>query len=337
MNAPSVNTHSVNAPSLTVNDFTDRSGQGVAAKPYGSALLAAARRDPRIVALTADLSGPTETDLLRDALPDQFFQVGIAEANMMGMAGGMARCGRIPFVHTFSVFATRRAYDQLAMQIAYPRLNVKVVGFIPGLDTLLGVSHQAIDDIAMMRGLPNMHILEPAPGQVADAVAEAVAHEGPVYLRLARAREQAAGAAAPSSGGRGYAVLREGADGLLLACGLSVPEAQGAADRLAARGIDVGVVAVTRLKPLSADLLALARAAGAVLTVENHSIVGGLGSALAEQIAEAGCALRFGRVGVPDVFAYGATTPHLMREFGMDAKGIARRFEALVGVDGKAA
>lgn len=104
---------------LAVNDFTDRSGQ--AAKPYGQALLAAARRDPRIVALTADLSGPTETDLLRDALPAQFFQVGIAEANMMGMAGGMARCGHIPFVHTFSVFATRRAYDQLAMQLAYPR------------------------------------------------------------------------------------------------------------------------------------------------------------------------------------------------------------------------
>ncbi|MFC4276277.1 transketolase family protein [Achromobacter aloeverae] len=321
----------MNSPTLTVNDFTDRSALGVAAKPYGSALLAAARRDPRIVALTADLSGPTETDLLRDALPDQFFQVGIAEANMMGMAGGMARCGRIPFVHTFSVFATRRAYDQVAMQIAYPRLNAKVVGFIPGLDTLLGVSHQAIDDIAMMRALPNMRILEPAPGQVEDAVAEAVAHDGPVYLRLARAKPQAAGAVAPPSAGRGYTRLREGADGLILASGLGVPEAHDAAERLAARGIHVGVVAVTRLKPLSADLLALARAAGTVLTVENHSIVGGLGSALAEQIAEAGCALRFARVGVPDAFGYGATTPYLFREFGMDAEGITRRFEGLLG------
>jgi transketolase len=322
----------MNSPTLTVNDFTDRSGSatlGAAAKPYGSALLAAAQRDPRIVALTADLSGPTETDLLRDALPDRFFQVGIAEANMMGMAGGMARCGRMPFVHTFSVFATRRAYDQLAMQIAYPRLNAKVVGFIPGLDTLLGVSHQAIDDIAMMRALPNMHILEPAPGQIGDAVAEAVAHEGPVYLRLARAREYASGTAVPPSAGQGYAQLKEGRDGLILACGLSVPEAQAAADLLAARGIAVGVVAVTRLKPLSPDLLPMARAAGTVLTVENHSIIGGLGSALAEQIAEQGCALRFARVGVPDVFAYGATTPYLMREFGMDAEGIAQRFEAL--------
>lgn len=328
----------MNSPTLTVNDFTDRSGldsnggqRAAPAKPYGSALLAAARRDPRIVALTADLSGPTETDLLRDALPDQFFQVGIAEANMMGMAGGMARCGRIPFLHTFSVFATRRAYDQLAMQIAYPRLNAKVVGFIPGLDTLLGVSHQAIDDIAMMRALPNMHILEPAPGQIAAAVDEALAHDGPVYLRLARARENAAATAVAPVAGQGYARLREGGDGLIVACGLSVPEAQAAADLLAARGIEVGVVAVTRLKPLSPQLLALARDAGTVLTVENHSIIGGLGSALAEQIAEHGCALRFARVGVPDVFAYGATTSYLMREFGMDAQGIARRFEDLRG------
>ncbi len=322
----------MNSPSLTVNDFTDRSGHagaGMPAKPYGSALLAAARRDARIVALTADLSGPTETDLLRDALPDQFFQVGIAEANMMGMAGGMARCGRIPFVHTFSVFATRRAYDQLAMQIAYPRLNAKVVGFIPGLDTLLGVSHQAIDDIAMMRALPNMRILEPAPGQIQDAVADAVAHDGPVYLRLARAREDGGTLTASAPVGQGYVRLREGADGLILACGLSVAQAQAAADLLATRGVAVGVVAVTRLKPLSPDLLALARQAGTVLTVENHSIIGGLGSALAEQIAEQGCALRFARVGVPDAFGYGATTPYLMREFGMDAEGIARRFEAL--------
>mgnify|MGYP002652084374 CR=1 FL=1 len=132
---------------LAVNDFTDRSGAPAARRIYGEALLAAARRDPCIVALTADLSGPTETDIFRDALPNRFYQAGIAEANMVGMAGGMARCGCIPFVHTFSVFATRRTYDQVAMQVAYPGLNVKLVGFIPGVDTLLGVSHQAIDDV----------------------------------------------------------------------------------------------------------------------------------------------------------------------------------------------
>lgn len=309
---------------LAVNDFTDRSGQ--AAKPYGQALLAAARRDPRIVALTADLSGPTETDLLRDALPAQFFQVGIAEANMMGMAGGMARCGHIPFVHTFSVFATRRAYDQLAMQLAYPRANAKVVGFIPGLDTLLGVSHQAIDDIALMRALPNMRIIEPAPGQAAEAVQAALAYDGPVYLRLTRARPQAERYPLPADG---LATLRAGGDGLLLACGLSVPMALAAADLLAAQGRQVAVAAVTRLKPLPEAVLPMALAAGRVLTVENHSIIGGLGSALAEGIAESGRALRFGRVGVPDVFAYGASTGHLMRELGMDAPAVARAFMAL--------
>ncbi|OZI74794.1 transketolase family protein [Bordetella genomosp. 12] len=312
--------------SLTVNDFTDRSGTGEIEKPYGQALLDAARRDPRIVALTADLSGPTETDLLRDQLPQQFFQVGIAEANMMGMAGGMARCGRIPFVHTFSVFATRRAYDQLAMQLAYPRANAKVVGFIPGVDTLLGVSHQAIDDIALMRALPNMHIIEPAPGQAGEAVQAALAYDGPVYLRLTRARPQRE---RYPQADNGMATLRDGRDGLLLACGLSIPLALAAADLLSAEGKQVAVAAVTHLKPLPAAVLDAALAAGTVLTIENHSIIGGLGSALAEGIAESGRALRFGRIGVPDVFAYGASTEHLMRELGMDAPAIARAFLAL--------
>ncbi|WP_251864094.1 transketolase C-terminal domain-containing protein [Achromobacter sp. Marseille-Q4962] len=317
----------MSSPMLTVNDFTDRSGNAATPKPYGQALLEAARRDPRIVALTADLSGPTETDLIRDALPAQFFQAGIAEANMVGMAGGMARCGCIPFVHTFSVFATRRAYDQVAMQLAYPNLNAKLVGFIPGLDTLLGVSHQAIDDIALMRALPNMRIIEPAPGQTAQAVAEALAHEGPVYLRLARAGGGAGKAGIPAA--NGLARLRAGRDGLLLACGLSVPAAQAAAGQLQERGLDVGVIAVTRLKPLPEELLAHVLEAGTVLTIENHSVIGGLGAAVAEAIAESGRAVRFKRIGVPDRFAYGASTPYLMREFGLDAPAVVEAFLAL--------
>lgn len=315
---------------LAVNDFTDRSGAPAARRIYGEALLAAARRDPRIVALTADLSGPTETDIFRDALPNRFYQAGIAEANMVGMAGGMARCGCIPFVHTFSVFATRRTYDQVAMQVAYPGLNVKLVGFIPGVDTLLGVSHQAIDDVALMRALPRMRILEPAAGQAAAAVEEALAYDGPVYLRLARANGATPAASRPSSE-QGLARLRAGRDGLLLASGLSIPIAEAAAAELARQGKDVGVVAVTSLKPLNPAIAAMAREVPTVITVENHSIIGGLGSAVAELLMENKVAVNFARVGVRDTFTHGGTTPYLMAEFGMDAPAVVREFLRVAG------
>ena len=142
-----------------VGGFTDADlygSESLGARSYGKALLATARRDERIVCLGADLTKPTETALFRDQLPQRFFSLGIQEANMIGVAAGMARCGDMPFVHSFCVFVTRRVYDQVAMQVAYPRANVKIVGFIPGLTTSLGVSHQAIDDVALMRALPNM-------------------------------------------------------------------------------------------------------------------------------------------------------------------------------------
>src|ERR1700761_7938660 len=174
----------------TLGGFEDVSLYGAAtlgARSYGQALLTLAKQDTRIVCLGADLSQPTETHLIRDQLPAQFFSIGMQEANMIGVAAGMARCGDIPFAHTFCVFATRRVYDQLAMQLAYPRANVKVAGFMPGLTTPLGVSHQAIDDIALMRALPNMVVIEPSgPEQVEAAVRAAAAHDGPVYLRLQR-------------------------------------------------------------------------------------------------------------------------------------------------------
>jgi len=140
---------------LPLGDFTSTAGSTLAPKYYGEALVALAQGDPKVVALTGDLAPATESDLFREAFPDRFFTVGVAEANMIGLAAGMARCGDMPFVHSFSVFLTRRAFDQVAMQIAYPRLNVKLAGFLPGLTTLLGVSHQAIDDLALMRVLPN--------------------------------------------------------------------------------------------------------------------------------------------------------------------------------------
>ena len=221
------------AESLKVGDFNIRNAPAPIRKLYGEALLAAARQDARIVALTADLTSATETDLFRDALPDRFYQTGIAEANMIGIAGGLARQGDIPFVHSFSVFATRRCYDQIAMQAAYPGLPVKMVGFIPGLTTMLGPSHQAIDDIALMRALPNMTIFEPAdPRQLAAVVQAAVDTDGPVYIRIRRPEAPPPDplVTLPLIRGR-IDLLRDGADGAILACGLMCAAAEAAAPK----------------------------------------------------------------------------------------------------------
>lgn len=317
------------AEALKVGDFNTRNAPAPIRRIYGEALLAAARADDRIVALSADLTAATETDLFRDTLPERFFQVGIAEANMIGIAGGMARQGDMPFVHSFSVFATRRCYDQIAMQLAYPRTNVKIVGFIPGLTTMLGASHQAIDDIALMRALPNMTIIEPADvRQVPAAVQAAAAHDGPVYLRLRRAEGPAPEPLRPSPLVRGRLdVLRDGNEGVIFACGLMCAAAEEAASRLAAEGLSVAVANVSTLKPLDeAGIVALATRCRTVVTAENHSVIGGLGSAVAESLLERGVHADFERVGVRDVFAEGGSTPYLLARYGLDAAAIVAAF-----------
>src|ERR1700761_8341399 len=156
-------------------------------KPYGEALLALARARPDIICLGADLTRQTETDIFRDAIPERFINVGMAEANMIGIAGGVARAGHTVFVNSFGVFCTRRCFDQIAMAVAYPALNVKIVGFMPGLSSPGGPSHQAIEDVALMRALPNFTIVEPADAiETRQAVAAIADHSGPVYLRLKR-------------------------------------------------------------------------------------------------------------------------------------------------------
>jgi transketolase len=310
---------------LTASDFTARGVNGPLRRIYGEALLDAALGDRRVVCLNADLAAATETDLFRDRLPDRFFHLGIAEANMIGVAGGMARSGDVPFVHSFCVFATRRCYDQIAMQAAYPNANVKIVGFLPGLTTMLGVSHQAIDDLALMRALPNMTVIEPADaGQVRAAVFAALEHQGPVYLRLKRADGSLADTFEhrPLQRGR-IELIRERRDGLILACGLMVEVAEQAARLLEAEGCLVGVANVATIKPLDPAIIDLAKAARAVVTAENHSIIGGLGSAVAEALMESDVQVGFERVGVRDTFAEGGTTPYLFQRYGLHAEGIA--------------
>jgi transketolase len=294
-------------------------------KAYGRALveLAAARGD--VVCIGADLTGPTETDLFRDAIPDRFFNLGMAEANALGVAAGMARCGDLPFVHTFSVFATRRAFDQVAMQLAYPRANVKLVGFMPGLTTAGGVTHQAIEDLALMRSLPNMTVIEPADArQIRDAVIAVADYHGPVYMRLKRGEVPVLPRPRDSAFRLGKAeVLRAGRDAVIFACGMMVTLALDAAGRLSQEGREVGVVNVHTLKPLDAELICeLAARAGAVVTAENHSIIGGLGSAVAEALFDAGIQCRGSRVAIPDTFAEGASAAYLFRKYGLSTDAI---------------
>jgi len=311
-------------------DFITTRAQTSSSYPriYGEALCELARERKEVVCLSADLTSSTEIDLFRDAFPDRFYNLGIAEANAIGVAAGMARCGDIPFFHTFSVFCSRRPFDQIAMQLAYPRTNVKLVGFLPGLTTLLGVSHQAIEDLAILRALPNMTLIEPSgPEQVAAAVRAAAEHRGPVYLRMRRA-EARPERTVDLTIGRGQ-VLREGGAGVMFACGLMVKAALDAAAALAQEGIEVSVVNLPTIKPIDRALvIAEARRCGVVVTAENHTIIGGLGSAVAETLMDAGVSAGFVSVGIRDSFAEGGSTPYLLKKYGLTAHDIIAAFRA---------
>lgn len=304
---------------LEAADFINRSFKPLP-RSYGDALVEAAHKDPRIMVLCADLVTPTETDRFRDELPGRFHNVGIAEANMIGMAGGMARSGEIPFTHSFCAFTTKRVLDQITMQAAYPNLPVKIVGFLPGVATLLGVSHQAIEDVAIMRAIPNMAIFEPSGPEYHAAMVEmALAWEGPCYIRMKRP-ETTPEDFTPKTLEIGKGVLRRnGSDLTIISAGLCVAEALIAADNLAKQGIEASVVDMASLKPIDEALICeRARNTGAIVTAENHSIIGGLGSAVAECLMDAGIGLPFKRVGIKDQFCEGGTTPYLMHKFGLD-------------------
>ena len=306
--------------------------EALSARSYGKALLAEAKADERIVCLGADLTQPTETHLFRDQLPKRFFMLGIQEANMVGVAAGMARTGQIAFAHSFCVFITRRVYDQVAMQAAYPKLPVKLVGFIPGLATSLGVSHQAIDDVALMRALPNMAVIEPAgPEQIASAVRATLDYDGPVYLRMVIAggrpgRDHPAHAADPGQGPNPDRGFRRG-DHRQRHDGQGGPGRGRPARR---QGRSATVANFASLKPLDRDMVCdLARRHRVLITAENHSVIGGLGSAVAETLALAGLSPRFGMIGVQDVFAEGGTTAYLFARYGLTAQHIADKAIAL--------
>ncbi len=294
-------------------------------KPYGQALLEIAREREDIICLSGDLTRQCEVDLFRDALPDRFFNVGMAEANMMSMAGAMARRGLTPFVHTFGVFATRRSYDQVAMSIAYPNLPVRIVGFMPGLSSPGGPSHQAIDDVALMRALPNMTVIDLADAtSIRAAVAEVVDLPGPVYLRLKRG-------VIPVVFDEGHGITLDraetiftGTDVTIVASGMMLMSAYAARTALEASGVSTGLVHAPVIKPLdTATVLEAASGSRALVVAENHSVIGGLGSAVAEAVAASGQATRVVRVGIPDVFGDAARDHlHLFERYGLTTADI---------------
>jgi transketolase len=308
-------------------------------KPYGRALVDLARRRGEVLCLSGDLTRQTEVDLFQAEFPERFIHGGMAEANMMSMAGALARCGHLPFVHTFGVFATRRPYDQIANAIAYPGLPVRIIGFMPGVSTPGGPSHQATDDVALMRALPNMTVVDVADAVQTRQVVQAIADlPGPVYVRLKRGEIPVIFDDDHVLRLGRAEVLTPGTDAALFASGMMLAAALAAARALGEHGVSVSVINVPAIKPL--DEAAVREAAGGariVVTAENHSVIGGLGSAVAEVIAEAGLGRPLRRIGLRDTFAEGARDAgYLFEKYGLSTRTITETIWSALGRPGPA-
>jgi transketolase len=294
-------------------------------KPYGRALVELARERPEIVCLSGDLTRQCEVDLFEHEIPDRFINAGMAEANMISMAGALARRGHIPFVHTFGVFATRRPLDQIVNSVAYPNLPVRIVGFMPGVSSPGGPSHQAIEDVALMRALPNMTVIDVADAvEIHQAVGLIADLPGPAYLRLKRGDIPVIFDEDHELSLERALIVVPGDEIALMASGMMLSTALAAANVLADAGVSASVVNVPVIKPLDrATVIEAASGATAVITAENHSVIGGLGSAVAEVLAEAGLARPLRRVGLHDTFAEGAqSAASLFLKYGLGTQDI---------------
>lgn len=297
---------------------------------YGNALVELAADYPNLVVLDADLAAATKTSTFKKAYPERFIDCGIAEGNMMGIAAGLATTGKIVFASSFAMFAAGRAFEQIRNSIGYPHLNVKIgathAGISVGED---GATHQCCEDIALMRTIPGMTILNPADDNEAhQAMRAAVELDGPVYLRFGRlAVENCTPADYRFEIGKGY-TLRDGRDVTVIATGLMVGEALKAAELLAAEGIDARVINMATIKPIDREIIVkAAKETGAIVTAEEHNIIGGLGSAVAEVLCEE-CPTVMRRVGVKDTFGKSGPAVDLLPLFGLSAENIANEAKA---------
>lgn len=299
----------------------------VAQAPFADALVEAAADRDDLVVLSADLSKYTDLVPFLERFPDRFFQVGMAEANMMGAAGGLAKTGLRPVAVTYGVFATRRSYDQVAMALATGPTPSTIVAFLPGITTPFRATHQAIDDLALMRALPGMTVIDPLDAtELRAAFLATLDSEGPVYLRGLRGRVDRLLDPAVYEFRTGAShVLRTGNSPVgLVGTGLGTQWALEAAGSLEALGVDAGVLHVPTLKPLGADDIAdWCASHRLVVTIENHSVIGGLGSAVAEALAERGSPARLRRLGVPDRWADAGSLDHVRHRLGLNADALA--------------
>ena len=289
---------------------------------------------PKVLVLSADLTSSTEIDLFRDTYPDRFLSMGIAEQNMLSFAAGLAREGFIPFVHTFAVFIYRRAYDQIAMSVSYPNLPVRMIGFLPGVTTPGGATHQAIEDIAIMRALPNMTVIECGDATEVESVLDVIEKiNGPVYVRMLRGEmPRLFEKGDPMQLGKAR-LLAEGSDVTILTSGIMTEEAMRGVQVLRKRGVSVQHMHISTLKPFddSSVIDAIAKSRYGVITMENHTIIGGLGTIIAEKMAEEGMAKKLVRIGLRDTYAHGASKQYLLKKYGMDALALIKEVEAMVG------
>lgn len=325
------NRSTASRPSSLVAD-SRIAGPEILSRVHAKNLVAWAANKPEVLVLSADLTSSTEIDLFRDTYPDRFLSMGIAEQNMLSWAAGLAREGFLPFVHTFAVFIYRRAYDQIAMSVAYSNLPVRMIGFLPGILTPGGATHQAIEDVALMRALPNMTVLECGDATEVESVLGVMEKiKGPVYVRMLRG-EIPRLFATPMEFGRSR-VLSEGSDVTVLSSGVMTEEALRAVQAITKRGVSVQHMHISTLKPFTDEtvMAAIGRSKHGVITMENHTIIGGLGSIIAEQMAEREMNKKLVRIGLPDVFGHGASKNYLLRKYRMDAMALIEKVEGLVG------
>jgi len=299
---------------------------------YAEALLELGAKDHRIVVLGADTSVSIKTSLFADRFPDRFFNVGIAEANMIGIASGLALAGKIPFVSTYSAFVPGKCLDQIRNAVAYPNLNVKIVsshgGLTVGPD---GASHQTVEDVAAMRAIPRMNVVVPADAP-ATKVLVGLASEtpGPFYIRLSRPSMPNVYSSSPDLQIGRFKLLREGSDIALIACGTMVNEAMEAADVMSKERISAAVVDSHTVKPIDTEgIIDIAKKTGAIVTAEENNILGGLGSAVAETVSEH-YPVHVARIGVRDTFGESGEHAELMAKYGLTSREIVRASKTLI-------
>jgi len=302
---------------------------------YGEALVSLCKKYKNLVVLDADLSKSTKTNMFAKAYPERFFEMGIAEANMISAAAGMASCGKIPFVSTFAVFATGRVYDQIRMDVAYSKANVKIFathgGISVGKD---GASHQMIEDLGLMRVLPNMTVLAPSDATQTGRLVELMAtNKGPMYARVGRADAPLIYDKKDLNDikiGKGI-VVKDGSDLTIIACGTMVEPALGAHKMLKKEGISTRIVDMHTIKPLDEKLiLKCAKDTNAIITAEEHSIIGGLGAAVAETIAENNVSPQFLRMGIRDIFCESGSPADLMEKYKLNEKHIVLNVKKMI-------